>query len=221
MGTLLNPMFFSPARGPCNALTSLHKPDAVLITGSTGALSALQEVLGTIQHLPVPILVAIHTPVEARDTLAQVLMPARPTDFCLPKPKGSKRIGVCTARTGHPFEKGEGDEVRVRLHEQNAPSALAPSGDRFLISAAHVFGYPLAVILSGYGNDGYKAASLYTKKDFPVLIQEPASAAQPEIPLSIASAAPRAPLMSVRGIARTVHQAFYLGTFFFGGATIA
>ena len=187
-----------------------HKPDAVLITGSTGALSALQEVLGTIQHLPVPILVAIHTPVEARDTLAQVLNCQHgPPIFAYPNQRVQNGLVFAPPGQDILLKKGEGDEVRVRLHEQNAPSALAPSGDASLISAAHVFGYPLAVILSGYGNDGYKAASLYTKKDFPVLIQEPASAAQPEIPLSIASAAPRAPLMSVRGIARTVHQAFY------------
>ena len=184
-----------------------QKPDSILIGGSTGALSALKDFLGTIQQLPVPMIVAIHMPTDANETLAQLWNdPTTP----IPLAKADQRItdGVVFAPPGKNITIGKdhNNEGRIRLSTKGERT-LAPSIDEFLISAANIFRYPAAVMLSGFGADGQKAVDVFAQKNLPVLIQEPTSAMQPDIPLNAGLVSPHSPQLTVRQIATLLHQA--------------
>lgn len=186
-----------------------QKPDGILIGGSTGALSAFREFFSTIKNLPVPILVAIHLPSDITTTFAHILGEPEET---LPLVFSGQRLsqGLMLAPPGKNCElreRGDGD-IRVLLKSSGA-NTLSPCIDSFLLSGAKAFQYPVAVILSGHGDDGRHAAQYYHKADLPVLIQKPTTAIQPEMTVNAGMAIPDAPLLSVRQIAQTLHQAFY------------
>ena len=185
-----------------------QKPDAILICGSTGAFSALKDFLGTIQQLPVPIIIAIHIPSDANGTLAQI-WGEQETPF--PMAQADQRItdGLVFAPPEHDITIGKDDNQEARIRLARPPKGpLAPSIDDFLISALSIFEYPVAVMLSGFGSDGQKAVDAFAKNNLPVLIQEPTSAMEPEIPISAGKVSPQAPQLTVRQIATLLHRAY-------------
>ena len=185
-----------------------RKPDGILIGGSTGALTAFNEFFATIKNLPVPILVAIHVPQDVTHRLAQLIGASEET---LPLAFSGQRVGhgLTLAPPGKDCElrKRQPNDLRILL---KAPTdgQLSPCIDNFLVSGAKAFQYPVAVILSGHGDDGRNAAQHYRKENLPVLIQKPTTALQPEMTINAGLAMPNAPLLSVRQIARTLHQVF-------------
>ncbi|MBL90531.1 MAG: hypothetical protein CMH56_01790 [Myxococcales bacterium] len=184
-----------------------QKPDIILINGSTGAFSALKDFLGTLKHLPVPIVVAIHIPTNANETLMQIW---GDHDTSIPLAQADQRItdGVVFAPPGQHISIGrDADHVaRIRLSVPTE-GALAPSIDRLLLSAADVFQYPVAVMLSGFGSDGQQAVDVFAQKQLPVLIQDPKSAMEPDIPINAGLVSPQSPQLTVREIAKVLHQA--------------
>ena len=185
-----------------------QKPDGILIGGSTGALSAFNEFFSTIKNLPVPILVAIHVPNDATSHFAQLI---GKNDRTIPLAFSGQQLttGLTLAPPGKNCElrKRNDDDLRILL-KSPTKGGLSPCIDSFLMSGAKVFRYPVAVILSGHGDDGQNAARHYHKEQLPVLIQKPTTALQPEMTVNASLALPDAPLMSVRQIAQTLHQAF-------------
>ena len=185
-----------------------RKPDGILIGGSTGALSAFKEFFTTIKNLPVPILVAIHVPNDITSSFAHVL--GAPEDT-IPLAFSGQRLsaGLTLAPPGKNCELRErcDGDIRVLLKAGDTKT-LTPCINSFLLSGAKAFQYPVAVILSGHGDDGRHAAQYYHKADLPVLIQKPTTALQPEMTVNAGMAIPDAPLLSVRQIAQTLHRAF-------------
>jgi two-component system chemotaxis response regulator CheB len=64
---------------------------------------------------------------------------------------------------------GGGFELRLTQSD----GAVHPSGDLLFESVAMVARHPVAVILTGMGNDGTRGAGRFARRNLPVLVQRP------------------------------------------------
>jgi two-component system CheB/CheR fusion protein len=160
----------------------------VVVGSSAGGIEALATLVGTLTvDFPAPLVVAQH------------LSPARPSGLAEILAARSA-LPVKTVEDRQPMEPGTvfvvppGRHVEISDHELSlAPRAPSdghrsqPSIDLLLTTAADIFGEGLiAVILTGTGSDGAAGARDVKAAGGTVVIQNPITAAEPEMPLSLA-----------------------------------
>ena len=172
----------SPAAGDDNTAVRLARPvcsptgpvDLVAIGVSTGGPATLSTLLRDIGPLAAPVVIAQHMPQFFTACLADSLS----QDTGLAIVEGAHRQallpGTVTilpgARDGV-VAPGQGGGFELRLTQGDGP--VHPSADLLLESAAMVARHPVAVILTGMGNDGTRAAARFAHRGLPVLVQRP------------------------------------------------
>jgi two-component system CheB/CheR fusion protein len=162
-----------------------HTPQLVVIGASAGGIEALSRLVASLPvPFPAPIVVAQHLdPVrvsQLETILARVsTLPVRTvTDHATLEPGVVHVVpaGVHVEFTDH--------ELRLRPDGEHRPM---PSIDRLFASAAPVFGEGMiAVILTGSGTDGADGARAVKSGGGTVVIQNPATASHPSMPLALA-----------------------------------
>ncbi len=160
-----------------NRIEPLSKVDLVVIGVSTGGPKILANMLKLIGNIPCPVVIAQHMPKMFTASFAGNL-------------KNETSLNVVEGRHGMVLEpgliaiaKGGTDSVVHRglsgdliLHEKFHPEApVHPWIDPLFKSAVRITKSPVAVILTGMGNDGTQGAIGFRDKGLPVLVQEPES----------------------------------------------
>lgn len=159
----------------------------VVIGSSAGGVEALSRLIKTLPaNLPAPIVVAQHLDPSRASHLGEIL----------------GRVGTLPVRTlsgadmlepGVVYAIPPNQDVELSDHAiQLLPGSVRtrPSIDRLFVSAASIFGENLiAVILTGTGHDGAAGAADVQQAGGTVIVQDPNTAAFPELPRSLAPSA--------------------------------
>ncbi|HEV7126548.1 MAG TPA: chemotaxis protein CheB, partial [Ktedonobacterales bacterium] len=162
--------------------------DSLVVVGSSaGGIEALVTLIAALpSDFPAPLVLAQHLDPRHRSHLAEILgrhslLPVRTISNNEPLQPGV----VYVVPADHHVEIT--DRV-VRLRDQHGKGPK-PSIDLLLSTAAAAFGERLiAVILTGSGSDGASGAHAVKAAGGTVVIENPATAAYPAMPASLASA---------------------------------
>ncbi|HKS69000.1 MAG TPA: chemotaxis protein CheB, partial [Ktedonobacterales bacterium] len=156
----------------------------IAIGASAGGIEAITTVLGALPAgFPVPIVIAQHLDPARPSHLANILARQTPVTVRLVS-------DVAHLDPGTVYVVPSDRDVEISDHEVSVrPGAASsrPSINRLLSSAARVYGERLiAVILTGTGSDGAAGAREVKAAGGMVIIEDPATAAFPGMPRSLA-----------------------------------
>src|SRR5690348_5005362 len=148
--------------------------DLVAIAVSTGGPSALASLFQALGSIAPPVVVAQHMPQFFTSCLAQSLSHDTGVVACEGEHKKPLLPGQVTILPGARDavvapRAGGGFELRLTQSD----NAVHPSGDLLFESVAMVARHPVAVILTGMGNDGTRGAGRFAHRNLPVLVQRP------------------------------------------------
>jgi two-component system chemotaxis response regulator CheB len=129
--------------------------------------------LASAAPLGAPMVVAQHMPAMFTTSLANLLrsdtgLDVREGAHRMPLPPGSVTI-IPGGGDGIVARAPAGFELRLTTHE----SLVHPCADLLFETAAMVARHPVAVIMTGMGNDGTKGAQQFLRRRLPVLVQDP------------------------------------------------
>ncbi|HEY1796730.1 MAG TPA: chemotaxis-specific protein-glutamate methyltransferase CheB [Stellaceae bacterium] len=183
---------------------SPHAPaDLIAIAASTGGPATLAALLPAVGRLAVPIVVAQHMPEFFTACLAQSLAddtglavreggdrePLAPNEVTL-LPGG--KDALVAPRAGGGFE----------LRLTKGAGSVHPSADLLFESAAMSARRPVAVILTGMGDDGTRGAGRFVGRGLSVLVQRPESCVIGGMPAAAIEAGVATEVLSLDQIAR-------------------
>jgi two-component system chemotaxis response regulator CheB len=149
-------------------------PDLIVMAASTGGPLTLTSLLRAIGLITPPIVIAQHMPEFFTACLAQSLG----EDTGLTVREGRDREALAAGEviilpggkdSRIALRAGGGFELRVA----EAEGGVHPSADILFESAAMVARRPVAVILTGMGDDGSRGAAGVGRRGLPVLVQRP------------------------------------------------
>jgi len=166
--------------------------DVVVVGGSAGSLGPLRELTAALPpSLPGSVLVTMHVGEHARSRLPWLLSRSGP----LPATHGEAGERL---QSGRVYVAPPGCHLLmpggvVELSNGPKVNRTRPAVDVMFASAARWFGdRVVAVVLSGWLDDGAVGAALVTQAGGLVAVQEPDDAAQSSMPLAALAAAPGA-----------------------------
>ncbi|PWC32525.1 chemotaxis-specific protein-glutamate methyltransferase CheB [Azospirillum sp. TSO35-2] len=197
-----------PPRPPVSG----HRPDLVVVGVSTGGPVALVELLRELGPLPCPLVVAQHMPASFTAGFAASL--ARSLDRPVVEGGDGQMLEpgtVTVLRGGGDWVVRRGPGGRFTLHAQDdGGSIYHPSADRLFRSAAESAESPVAVVLTGMGDDGSAGGTAFAGRRLPVLVQDPASCAVDGMPKAAIRAGIATEVLPVADIARKLNALFTL-----------
>ena len=163
-----------------------HPFDQLVVIGSSaGGIDALATLVATLPHdFPAPIVIAQHLDPTHASHLGEILARRSVLPVRTIAAHAALEPGVVFVVPAN--RHVEVTDHAVSVHAQGS-SRSKPSIDLLLTSAARVFGERLiAVILTGSGSDGTAGAWAVKAAGGTVVIQDPATAAYPSMPRSLA-----------------------------------
>lgn len=186
------------------------RPDLVAVGVSTGGPVTLIELLGALGPLPCPMVVAQHMPASftggfAASLAATLRRPVREGCHGAVLEPGTVTVLRGGADTGVVLRPGGGFVLQTMPDsiEPHHPSANCLF--RTVASAAHC---PVAVVLTGMGEDGTAGARAFAARGFPVLVQDPTTCAVDGMPRAAIRAGVATEVLSVAAIARRLTHWF-------------
>ncbi|PWC87816.1 regulator [Azospirillum sp. TSH100] len=189
-----------------------QRPDLVVIGVSTGGPVALVELLGTLGPLPCPLVVAQHMPASFTAGFAASL--ARSLNRLVGEGADGEMLdpaAVAILRGGSDWTVRRSASGRFTLHAADPAGAIYhPSADRLFRSAAETAESPVAVILTGMGDDGSAGSAAFAERRFPVLVQDPTTCAVDGMPRAAIRAGTATEVLPVASIARKLNALFTL-----------
>ncbi len=162
-------------------------PQLVVIGSSAGGIEALSVLVRTLApDFPAPVVIAQHLDPTRQSHLAEIL--ARQTTLAVRTVTDRELLTPGTIFVVPANRLVEITDGHIRLREGGAGgvSGVRPSVDLLLTTAARVYGEQLvAVILTGNGTDGTAGAREVHGAGGTVVIENPATAQFPGMPLSL------------------------------------
>ncbi|CAO3421929.1 chemotaxis-specific protein-glutamate methyltransferase CheB [Azospirillum endophyticum] len=203
----------SPPRSPASHSGAHgHRPDLVVVGVSTGGPVALAELLGALDPLPCPLVVAQHMPASFTAGFAASL--ARSLGRAVGEGGDGAALepgAVAILRGGADWTVRRGASGHFTLHAAAPVGTIYhPSADRLFRSAAESADSPVAVVLTGMGDDGTAGAAAFAERRFPVLVQDPATCAVDGMPRAAIRAGVATQVLPVTAIARKLNALFTL-----------
>ena len=161
-------------------------PQLVVIGSSAGGVEALSTLVSTLPSpFGAPIIVAQHLDPSRLSHLQEIL--ARKSHLPVRTVQDRERLQNGLVYVVPADRHVEISDHTVLVHSEAGRGRPAPSIDLLLASAAEAYGEQLiAVILTGLGSDGADGARRVKELGGTVVIQNPQTAAHPEMPLSLA-----------------------------------
>jgi two-component system chemotaxis response regulator CheB len=156
--------------------------DLIVVGASTGGPQALSVLLRAVGKIQVPIVIAQHMPRFFTASLAAMLATDTGLNVREAVPREPLAAGSVTVITGGQHGTVERGIAGFRLQLTEAAEGAAPSIDRLFASAALRATSPLAVLLTGMGQDGCEGAKKLRQRGATVLVQDPAECVVAGIP---------------------------------------
>lgn len=163
------------------------RPDRLVVIGaSAGGVDALGELLASLpREFPAPIVVAQHLDPRRPSHLGEIL--ERRTALVVRTVSEREPLAdgvVYIVPSDRDVDVADGS---VAVHQEASDRRPRPSVDHLFESASRVYGEGLiAVVLTGAGSDGAEGARKVKAAGGTVVIQDPATAAYPSMPQSLA-----------------------------------
>lgn len=182
-------------------------PDLIAVGASTGGPKVLPELLGAIEALSCPLVIALHMPPIYTRSFAEHVSAATGHNTVEGHDGMVLKAGMIVVAPGgtdsevHPSVDGK-LVLRVKLQPQYS---IHPSVDALFRSVARNLSSAAGVILTGMGDDGTAGALDMSLKNFPVLCQDQASSLVFGMPRAAAEAGAASALMSIAGIAQKIN----------------
>jgi len=168
------------------SLPETHTFDQLVVIGaSAGGIDALSTLVATLSRdFPAPIVIAQHLDPAHASHLGEILARRGPLPVRTVTDHEALQPGVVFVVPANRHVEITDHAVGLRADDQGRSK---PSVDLLLSSAAAIFGERLiAVILTGSGSDGTAGARAVKAAGGTVVIQDPATAAYPSMPRSLA-----------------------------------
>lgn len=178
-------------------------PDVIVIGASTGGPKVLPQLFRLLPPLQCPVVIALHMPPLYTQSFAEHLAEntghqvSEGSDGALLRPRQ-----VLVAPGGTDSEIiAEGPQYRLRVARDDKRS-IHPSVDVLFASAARHARNPVAVILTGMGDDGLQGGRNLHALQRPLLAQNEESCLVYGMPRALAEAGIASELLDIAGIAR-------------------
>lgn len=150
--------------------------DVVAVAASTGGPNALTEVLGALPaNLPVPVVVVQHMPPTFTRLLADRLDARGPLRVREGRAGEHLAPGCVWIAPGdyHMSTIGDGEQVRLLLHQGAPENSCRPAADVLFRSVARAYGpNVLAVVMTGMGQDGLRGCEVVKEAGGQVIVQD-------------------------------------------------
>ena len=165
----LRPAGPQPERPP----RSTQTPELVVIGASTGGPRVIPEILRKLPPFCCPVVIAVHMPAPYTESFARHL--DQTSAHSVVEARDGMRlseglVAIAPGGVNTRVVRTADDAFRIRL-EREADPGLCPSVDVLFESAARQARAPLAIVLTGMGEDGRKGALALAEQGFPVLAQ--------------------------------------------------
>jgi len=206
------PEFGSPHR----QRTPKKSVDCVVVGVSTGGPRTVLELLQNMGALICPMVIAQHMPKEFTPGFADHLKVATGLNvvegyhgMALSPGQIVVAPGGVDTQIRRPFDNHFA--LDVKIHEL---SPIHPSADLLFQSSSRECVSPVAVVLTGMGDDGSRGAKEFAQRDYPVMVQEPSTCVVDGMPGSTIALGAASAVLEVAQIARKLkvwcgdHQAF-------------
>jgi two-component system chemotaxis response regulator CheB len=162
-------------------LTAVARPprqpvDLIVIGVSTGGPRIMTEFLQQIGPIGTPIVIAQHMPEMFTASFAEQL--ARETGLRVVEARHKMPVEggmVAILPGGRDGVLGPGSAGRLEVRIVTSTRTVHPNADMLFHSAAMLAANPVAVILTGMGEDGTEGAGQFARRGAPVLVQDPES----------------------------------------------
>jgi len=184
-------------------------PDrAVVLGASAGAVQALSRLLPVLpRDYPLPVLVVVHVPPQRRNVLAELF--AAKCRLAVREPDDKEPIAPGTILFAPPdyHMLVEADRT-VSLSVEGPVQFSRPSIDVLFETAADAYGTGLtAAVLTGANHDGAEGLRAVAEAGGTALVEDPASAAYPVMPLAALALVPSAETLPLEALARRLLDA--------------
>ena len=182
-------------------------PDLLVVAASTGGPRAVTELVCALREARCPIVVVQHMPAGFTSDFARHLAVRSGKDVVEAVGELVLLPGVVAIMPG-----GVNSEIvrdrRGRLAvapSQDDSGAVHPSVDIVLESAASLAEGAVAVVLTGMGDDGTRGARAFARRDWPVLVQDPATCVVAGMPQSAIAAGAASEVLALPAMARRLN----------------
>ncbi len=158
---------------------------SLIVTGSSaGGIDALSTfVSGLPPNLPAAVIIAQHLDPSQESHLGAILEKRSALPVKQVREHEMLEMGTLYVVAPNCDVEVEDSEAASKVQARKGPK---PSVDRLFSSAAEAYGERLiAIVLSGMGSDGLAGARIVKEHGGTVIIQDPASASYPAMPLAI------------------------------------
>lgn len=189
--------------------------EVVAIGASTGGPNALAEIFKALPHdFPVPIVLVQHMPPMFTRLLAERLT----AQSSVPVREGQTgdvlRAGNAWIAPGghHMIVAKDGNEIRLRLHQDAQENSCRPAADPLFRSVAQTYGSAaLGVILTGMGQDGLRGCEAMRSAGAAILAQDEATSVVWGMPGAVVRAALADQVLPLPAIAAEIIDRVNLG----------
>ncbi|MDP2229293.1 MAG: chemotaxis-specific protein-glutamate methyltransferase CheB [Moraxellaceae bacterium] len=196
------------ARAPAlSGLRPTGKPDLLIIGASTGGPKILPQLFSELPKLDCPVVIALHMPPVYTQSFAEHLAADSGHDVVEGHDGMTLTAGQVVVAPGgtdsHILTGARSPVLRVRREEQYG---IHPSVDALFLSAAVHARNPLAVVLTGMGDDGLRGSRELHRRGLPVLAQNESSCLVYGMPRAVAEAGLASELLDVAGLAQRLRH---------------
>lgn len=180
-------------------------PDLLLIGASTGGPKLLPQLFKELPPLRCPVVIALHMPPLYTQSFAEHMAAASGHDViegCDGQPLKAGQVTLAPGGTDTHIQAGaRGYSLRVLRDEQYG---IHPSVDALFLSAARHARNPLAVVLTGMGDDGLRGSRELCARELPVLAQDEETSLVYGMPRAVAEAGVASEVLGLSALAQRI-----------------
>ncbi len=182
-------------------------PELLVIAASTGGPRAVTELVCAMRETRCPVVVVQHMPAGFTADFARHLA-VRSSRDVVEAGEGLVLVPglVAVMPGGINSELARDDRGRLTVRQSGDGSgAVHPCADIVLESAAPLVEHAVAVVLTGMGDDGARGLAGFVRRDWPVLVQDPASCVVAGMPQAAIAAGAASEVLTLAAMARRLN----------------
>lgn len=189
------------------AVAPATMPELLVIAASTGGPRAVTELICALRDTTCPIVVVQHMPAGFTADFARHLA-VRSSKHVVEAGEGLALapglVAVMPGGVNSVLVRGE-DGTLSACRSADDSGAVHPSADIVLESAATLATGAVAAVLTGMGDDGTRGAVHFARRDWPVLVQDPASCVVAGMPQAAIAAGAASEVLTLAAMARRLN----------------
>jgi len=182
-------------------------PEIVVVAASTGGPRAVTELVCALREVRCPIVVVQHMPAGFTADFARHLAVRSGKDVVEAAGELVLAPGqVVVMPGGINSEIVRDDTGRLVVKPSHDTSgAVHPNADIAMASVAAQAGRAVGVVLTGMGDDGSRGAGCFAQRNWPVLVQDPASCVVAGMPQAVIASGAASEVLTLAAMARRLN----------------